>query len=178
MIKRRKRRFVPRLNTTSTADISFMLLVFFLVTTSMDADKGLRRMLPPIDNKKELLETEISKDRLMEIEITSADSAFVDGQPIVKKRFRRQVLDFICRVGKQHVITVNASPESSYDTYFQIQNEIMMAYADVRNGISLKLYNRPFSRLDDSERDRVRELCPMRVSEQYNVSAGTREEEI
>lgn len=178
MIRRRKRRLVPRLNTTSTADISFMLLVFFLVTTSMDIDKGLRRVLPPMDNKQEQQETEISKDRLMEIVITDADSAFVDGKSLDKKQFRRQVRDFVCRVGKKHVITVNAATESSYDTYFQIQNEIMMAYADVRNGISLKLYNRPFSRLDDSERDRVRELCTMRISEQYNVSDGIKEEKI
>ena len=46
MIFRRKRREVPGLNTTSTADISFMLLVFFLVTTSMDVDKGMNRQLP------------------------------------------------------------------------------------------------------------------------------------
>ncbi len=46
LIKRQKRR-VPQLNTTATADISFMLLTFFLVTTSMDVDKGLVRQLPP-----------------------------------------------------------------------------------------------------------------------------------
>lgn len=175
-IRRRKRRFVPRLNTTSTADISFMLLVFFLVTTSMDADKGLRRMLPPMDNKQVQQETEVSKDRLMEIEITSADSVFVDGKPIGCKQLRKQVRDFVCRVGKQHVIAVNASPESSYDTYFQIQNEIMRAYADVRNGISLKLYSRPFVRLGATDRDRVRDLCPMQISEQYNVSVDKKEE--
>jgi len=45
-LKNRQRR-VPELNTTSTADISFMLLILFLVTTSMDIDKGLSRQLPP-----------------------------------------------------------------------------------------------------------------------------------
>ena len=53
MIFRRKRREVPGLNTTSTADISFMLLVFFLVTTSMDADKGMNRQLPPKTDEKQ-----------------------------------------------------------------------------------------------------------------------------
>ena len=42
-----RRRSVPQLNTTSTADISFMLLIFFLVTTNMDVDKGITRQLPP-----------------------------------------------------------------------------------------------------------------------------------
>ena len=62
MITRRKPRQVPRLNTTSTADISFMLLVFFLVTTSMDVDRGLRRMLPTLDDKTEQQEMEVAKD--------------------------------------------------------------------------------------------------------------------
>ena len=62
MIFRRKRREVPGLNTTSTADISFMLLVFFLVTTSMDADKGMNRQLPPKrDEKQEMMDVDRSK---------------------------------------------------------------------------------------------------------------------
>ena len=52
LIKRRQHR-VPVLNTTATADISFMLLTFFLVTTSMDVDRGLVRQLPPLDNEQE-----------------------------------------------------------------------------------------------------------------------------
>ena len=44
---------MPQLNTTSTADISFMLLILFLVTSSMDVDKGLSRPLPPIQPDEE-----------------------------------------------------------------------------------------------------------------------------
>ena len=43
----RKKRKVPAMNATSSADIAFMLLIFFLITTSMDTDKGLARRLPP-----------------------------------------------------------------------------------------------------------------------------------
>ena len=89
MIKRNKRRLVPSLNTTSTADISFMLLIFFLVTTSMDLDKGLRRVLPPVDNQQQQQETNIDKDKLMAITITDADSAFVDGKPLEMKASAR-----------------------------------------------------------------------------------------
>ena len=53
MLIRRRRHTVPKLDATSTADISFMLLTFFLVTTSMDSDKGLIRQLPPADNGKQ-----------------------------------------------------------------------------------------------------------------------------
>lgn len=52
LIKRRRHR-VPALNTASTADISFMLLIFFLVTTSMDVDKGITRQLPPVEQTED-----------------------------------------------------------------------------------------------------------------------------
>ena len=68
MFIRRKNHNVPGLNTTSTADISFMLLIFFLVTTSMDVDKGLSRQLPPPEPpKKEQMESQVQKDKLMEL---------------------------------------------------------------------------------------------------------------
>ena len=53
MFGRRHREPVPELNTSSTADISFMLLVFFLVTSSMDSDKGLATQLPPPEDNTE-----------------------------------------------------------------------------------------------------------------------------
>ena len=56
---RRRKRDIPGLNTTSTADISFMLLIFFLVTSSMDTDKGLPRQLPPPDDSTRQEEVEI-----------------------------------------------------------------------------------------------------------------------
>ena len=58
---RRRRHEVPGLNTTSTADISFMLLIFFLVTTSMDIEKGIVRQMPPADNQQEQVETHVEK---------------------------------------------------------------------------------------------------------------------
>ena len=52
MFRRRYREQIPELNTSSTADISFMLLIFFLVTSSMDTDKGLLRQLPPLQEEE------------------------------------------------------------------------------------------------------------------------------
>ena len=83
MLIRRKQHETPGLNTTSTADISFMLLIFFLVTTSMDVDKGLLHQLPsPEPQKKEQQYSVVDKANLMALRLTagdtlpSADSAF------------------------------------------------------------------------------------------------------
>lgn len=172
MIRRRKKYFVPKLNTTSTADISFMLLIFFLVTTSMDMGKGLHRVLPPVDSQQQQ-QTEIQRDKLMQIVVSDADSVFVDGKHIEIKNLRRQVRDFVARAGKGHLITINAHQTSTYDTYFHIQNEIVAAYADIRNGLAQKLYSCRYARLGSEERERIKAMCPQRISEQYNMVSVT-----
>ena len=72
MLFRRRHREVPELNTTSTADISFMLLVFFLVTSSMDADKGMGRMLPPVNDQQE--QRDISRSDILQLSIAGIDA--------------------------------------------------------------------------------------------------------
>ena len=85
MILRHTKRTVPQLNTTSTADISFILLVFFLVMTSMDVDKGLSRTLPPIQDDSSTEVTEISRDNVLSITLTPSGSLLnlcrQDGRP-------------------------------------------------------------------------------------------------
>ena len=79
MIRRRSNRSVPALNTTSTADISFMLLIFFLVTSSMDIDKGLARVLPPLDKQEQPLEALVERDQLLTVSISQNDECQLNG---------------------------------------------------------------------------------------------------
>ena len=138
---------MPELNTTSTADISFMLLTFFLVTTSMDVDRGLVRQLPPMDDTQdETVEaTEVSRD---------------------KARFISSRLT-------QHVIYVDADPAADYNTYFVLENEIVAAYNEVRDGIARRKFHRPYAALDEERRQQVRDICPQHISETYNTSASS-----
>ena len=85
MFIRKRKHQIPGLNTTSTADISFMLLIFFLVTTSMDVDKGLRRQLPPAHPKTTQQESIVEKDKLLELSITADNVVMQNGHK------RRQV---------------------------------------------------------------------------------------
>ena len=82
MFIRRKHRDVPELNTTSTADISFMLLVFFLVTSSMDSDKGLGRKLSALDDPAQQEVQEIHSSNVLQLRIDAADSLYCDSQPV------------------------------------------------------------------------------------------------
>ena len=90
----RRRRDVPELNTTSTADISFMLLVFFLVTSSMDVDKGLGRKLSPPDEPQQE-QRDIRRSDVMQIRLDDADRLFVDEQPVTLRQLQQEVESFV-----------------------------------------------------------------------------------
>ncbi|MDD6517093.1 MAG: biopolymer transporter ExbD [Prevotella sp.] len=167
MIIQRSKHRVPGLNTTSTADISFMLLIFFLVTTNMDVDKGLSRQLPPA-NKEENQQSFAAKGTTMALKITADNHLLVNDKPLPVKALRGQVIDFVSRVGKKHLITVDADPQSDYNTYFQLQNELVAAYHVLRNKEAQRLYGRNYDGLTTSQKDHIKDVCPQHVAEQYH----------
>lgn len=166
MLIHRKEHRVPGLNTTSTADISFMLLIFFLVTTNMDIDKGLPRQLPPA-SKQMQQESFVSKGTMMAIRIDAGNRLFVDDKPSALAGLRQRVESFVTQVGKRHIITLYADPKASYDTYFHVQNELIAAYNNLRDKTALKMYGRKYGALTQKEKDRVKDVCPQRIAEQY-----------
>ena len=73
----------PEINAGSMADIAFLLLIFFLVTTSMDVDKGIQRLLPPMPDENQKVEAEqINKRNIMVVLINRSDRLFAGGQPM------------------------------------------------------------------------------------------------
>lgn len=169
MILYRKEHRVPGLNTSSTADISFMLLIFFLVTTNMDIDKGLTRQLPKAD-KQEQQESFVTKGTTMAIKITPDSKVLVDGKPFAIGRLRQTVERFVGRVGKRHLITLSSDPQSSYDVYFHVQNELVAAYNNLRDKTAQKMYGRNYAALTQTEKDKVKDACPQRIAETYGSS--------
>ena len=172
LIKRRKHR-VPELNTTSTADISFMLLTFFLVTTSMDVDRGIVRQLPPADSEEDAdnMDTEVSKENTLVFHILPSGKITLDDKPVDVNTLHDDIADFITKRPKQHIIYVDTDQKADYNTYFALQNEIVMAYNKVRGNISQRLYHKSFQAISEQQRDNVRDLCPQRITETYPTSA-------
>lgn len=173
MFTKRRRHQVPGLNTTSTADISFMLLIFFLVTTNMDVDKGLTRQLPPAE-KQEQQTSQVMKGTMMHVVITPDNVLLVDGKPTPISRMCGLTEDFVRRVGKKHLIKIEASPVADYDVYFQLQNQLVMAYSRLRNDVAVKTYGKAYAKLTDVQREHVKELCPQRIAEDNAVSSPSR----
>ncbi len=173
MIIQRKKRLVPGLNTASTADISFMLLIFFLVTTSMDVDKGLFRMLPsPEPQKMEQQPTVVDSSTLMALHVTSGNQLLLNDYPIRVEKLQDEIVKFVNRLGKRHLISIESDREANYDLYFQMQNQIMMAYGRLWNQYAQKHFGKAYSALDAAGKEKVRKACPQRVTESYAHAKG------
>ncbi len=175
MFVRRNKRQVPGVNTASTADISFMLLIFFLVTTSMDVDKGLFRLLPSPEPQKQLkTETIVDKNTLMALHVTADHRLLLNDKPIEVSRLKGEIIQFVNRLGNRHLISIESDREADYDLYFQMQNQIMMAYNELRNQYSMKHFGKAFDALSSSQKENVRKNCQQRVTESYaNASVGS-----
>ena len=168
MKRLRKPHGVPGLNTTSTADISFMLLIFFLVTTSMDVDKGLLRQLPsPEPQKKEQQQSVVDKANLMELRLTAGDTLLVNDKPMKVSQLKEETIRFVHRLGKKHLISIESDRDADYNLYFQMQNQLMEAYSQLRNETAQKKYHRDYALLNNDQKEQVRNICPQRITESY-----------
>ena len=124
----RGQREIPELNTTSTADISFMLLVFFLVTSSMDTDHGLGRQLAPMDDQRQE-QRDVNRSNVLQISIDDNDILTCDGQQVTLDKLREQVESFLAsRQTENYAIAVETGRHTSYNAYFEMQNSIVAAY--------------------------------------------------
>lgn len=167
MILRHNKRTVPQLNTTSTADISFILLVFFLVMTSMDVDKGLSRVLPPVYDDSRQETVDMARSNVLSLEITSSGRLLVDGKPFDIARLRSRVADFVGRSSdrSRHTIMLDVDRSASYDAYFNVQNEIVAAYNMLRNRYAQKKYGHAYALCTPEQREAVRAYYPQRIAE-------------
>ena len=105
------------------ADIAFLLLVFFLVTTTIDMDKGLGIILPA-----EGQELEINKKNILNCLISSSGSVLLGGEPIARKDSQRRVKEEI-RQNDKLIISVKAHEKSQYNVYVEVLDQLKMANA-------------------------------------------------
>ena len=167
MFKRKKRQ-VPSLNTTSTADISFMLLILFLVTSSMDIDKGHVRQLPPIRPDEELLDmTNIDEHNVLRLQVMANGQLKCNDEPLPMNRLQQRVMTFVGQEAdiQKHVIQLDISRDARYEVYFQIQNEIVGAYHTLRNQLARKKYGHALPLCTPEQQQTIRTLIPQRMAE-------------
>ncbi len=171
------------------ADISFLLLIFFLVTTSMDVNQGLARRLPaPIPPDQKIEDTDINKRNLMVVKINSANQLMVQGQEMSVKQLRAKAKEFILneednaylpklveedfgapfgviRYTKDHVISVQNDVDTRYQAYLDVQNELVAAYNEVRDECARKYFHTGYNELDEDNQKRIQKIYPQKISE-------------
>jgi biopolymer transport protein ExbD len=180
---------IPQINASSMADISFLLLIFFLVTTSMDVNQGLARRLPaPIPPDQKIEDTDINKRNLLVVKINSANQLMVQGQEIDIKQLRTKAKEFISNVDdnpylpklfeddfgapigtvkytKEHVISVQNDVDTQYQAYLNVQNELVAAYNELRDDLSKRKFGRLYANLTDEQQVAIRAYYPQKISE-------------
>ncbi len=154
------------------ADIAFLLLIFFLVTTTIDIDKGILHILPPFVEDIDI--PEVKKKNVLEVSINSADQLLVEGRLMDISELKDMTEKFLTNNGKdpnlsenpqKAIVSLKNDPRCSYDIYIQVQNEIKAAYRVVRDDASLNKFSRVFSELTSEERKEIRAIYPMKFSE-------------
>lgn len=169
MLFRRKRREVPGLNTSSTADISFMLLIFFLVTTSMDTDKGMGAVLPPLEPERQE-HMDIDRSKVLKVHLLEGGEITVGDDSTrysMSPQFRRKVKEFIVKVGPSHIIDVQTDGNCDYDTYFSAQNEIIRSYREIREAAAKQRYGKGYSLCNEEQQQAIDGDFPQRIHETY-----------
>ena len=186
----KKKRSMPGINSSSTADIAFMLLIFFLTTTSMDTDRGLARRLPqpPYPNQK-LHENIIVKERnVLQVRINKDDQLMVGSEYLDIKQLRAKAKEFVanpsddanlpekhlknipllggdCMITEKHVISVQNDVGTSYQAYIDVQNELVAAYNELRNELAEEKFGKTYAECSEDEQKAIRDFYPQKISE-------------
>ena len=171
MFCRRRFEQIPELNTSSTADISFMLLIFFLVTSSMDTDKGLLRQLPPPLQEQQPPQ-DIRKDHVLQVTLDASDQLAVNGTLLTTQQLKEQIMEFIAADRTDHVISIRTDRATTYEAYFRMQNAIVAAYNQLREKYARERYGKGYDELVEEQRDEVNQYYPQRISESKPSTGG------
>jgi biopolymer transport protein ExbD len=180
-------RMNPEINAGSMADIAFLLLIFFLVTTTMDVDSGILRVLPPPIDPNAPRPPEVRERNVFVVLIDFQDRILVEGQLGNINTLREQTKEFLLNrtndpnmpekrmvdienLGETEVsrgiISLQNDRGTSYEMYIAVQNELAAAINELRNELSREKFGKRFDELTDEDLIKaVREAVPMAISE-------------
>ncbi len=166
-----RRKGAPEVNAGSMADIAFLLLIFFLVTTTIETDAGLDRMLPPMEPPEDI-DVVIKQKNIFTVNINRNGQLLVEEEIMDIKNLREAAIAFLdnggapsgspeycnyCK-GKRDasssdnpdkaIISLKNDRETKYSTYITVQNELVGAYNDLRNREAQRLYGTDFVKME------------------------------
>lgn len=163
------RRLAPSVNAGSMADIAFLLLIFFLVSTTIETDQGINRKLPP--PVKDSPPIVIRERNIFRVELNQLNELLVEGKLISLSGLKDKAIAFLdngggtgeeaciyCKGSKDRtssdnpekaVISLQNSRETNYETYIAVQDQLVSAYTELRDRESQRLYGVLFTAMED-----------------------------
>lgn len=193
----RKKRVAEEINAGSMADIAFLLLIFFLVTTTMNSNKGISMKLPPWVEDEEIVQVDLHERNVLNILVNAQDQLLVKGEVIDVSQLRAKTIEFLKNDGAnpnlpesstKAVVSLKNDRGTSYEVYIQVQNELKAAYREVRDELATRKFNMTYGEIREimldpmtpkAERERYKEKAkeikkkyPMKISEAEPESFG------
>ena len=185
------KRQIQEINASSMADIAFLLLIFFLVATTMNVDTGITRVLPSIPPEEQVAEDLKVKERnLLPIFVNTYDQIMVASRPMDISQVAGEMKRFVLNAGNDEnmpekedteiampdgttwvypvskaVISLTNDRGTSYDVYIQVQNELTRALNEMREDVAQQKYRVSFNDLNDEERKTITDAVPQQISE-------------
>lgn len=186
-------RKLPEVNAGSMADIAFLLLVFFLVTTTMDVDTGLIRKLPP-PVPKDVEPPDVKERNIMKILVNKRDRLLVNNKEGSLYTLKDEVKDFMSihpndesypeiniksieLLGdiptSKGIVSLKNDRGTSYEMYIQVQNELARAFKELRDELSMDKFGKKYGKLvKDEQIKAIEKAVPMRISEAEPENIG------
>ena len=184
----------PEINSSSTADIAFLLLCYFLMTTTMGDQTGLLRRLPPIPDTKTAQDQKVNRRNIVVVRINSADKLFAGTEAMDIAFLKDKMKEFLANPkndpnlpekeekefdGKKYmvskgVISLQNDRGTSYQAYIAVQNELVKAVNELRDEFSMQEYGKVFNRLSSDEQELVKKVVPQNISEAEPKDTGKR----
>jgi biopolymer transport protein ExbD len=184
-------RKTPEVRADSQADIAFLLLIFFLVATTMNSDKGLSRVLPPLPPEDVKVEDIKVKERNVLLVFVNAAGQIMAGNESMDIRgLKDKAKEFIlnpmddenlpekkdteidlCDGSKwtypvsEGVISLQTTRDTNYEVYIMVQNELSRAFNEVREQVSMQKFGHSFADLNEDQRSAVTKAVPQKISE-------------
>ena len=184
----RAKKKVPEVNSSSTADIAFLLLVFFLCTTTMAVNKGLaRRLPPPVPAEQKTQDLKVKERNVFVVLLNSNDQLLVQGEYTEVAELKDKAKEFIknesnaenlpekevieveyfgnVAVTKNHVISLQNDRGTSYAAYINVQNELVAAYNELRNDLAKAKFGQIYDDLQEDQQKAIQKIYPQKISE-------------
>ena len=169
------------INAGSMADIAFLLLIFFLVTTTIAEDKGILVKLPPWSDEEPDI-TKLKERNVFSVLVNANNELLVREEPARIGELRERAKEFIMNPSnrpdlaegpKNAIISLKNDRGTDYDTYLAVYNELKGAYDDLWDELSQRRYGEPYSEeMPFAQRKAIRDEIPMVLSEAEPTNFG------